>query len=118
LARNIYFYIALVWTALMFYLCLKEMSGLPKITIPGKDKMAHFAFYTGFVIFWFKANTKNTKNTLKHIVLVGILVGILIEFLQLTCTKTRAFDFFDIIANSLGAAIGYILISKYSSIKS
>lgn len=111
MAPKKYQYIALVWTGLILFLCLREMSGFPKITIPYKDKVLHFVFYAGFVILWFKA-TNNQTNKLLIITVIGIILGAIIEFLQLYCTKTRSFDVFDILANSLGALVMYLILKK------
>lgn len=63
--------------------------------------------------------------SLKHISLryflivlfIAIVLGISIEFLQEKYTKNRAFDWYDIVANALGAIASFILVKSYHVIQ-
>ena len=111
--HNLFRVVALLWTIAMIYLCLIESVKVPKFQIPFRDKIVHFSFYFGFMYLWARSfkNTSFTKN-LQDLIL-GILLGITIEFLQDNFTKTRAFDIYDILANTIGALIGFIFVNKF-----
>lgn len=107
---NFYFLLAFVWTVLIFYLCLTESSSLPKLTFPLKDKIVHFVFYFVFVLLWSLKLVYKKVTSLIFILIVAIVTGIVIEFLQEKITDTRTFDWFDIIANSFGAISSFIVL--------
>lgn len=101
---------AILWTLVILILSLITIhSEAVNIPIEGKDKVVHFAFYFMFVFLWSKAF--NYKKTV-IILCIAIGYGIIIEVLQHVATTTRQFDYFDIIANVLGALTGFFVISK------
>ncbi|WP_353082961.1 VanZ family protein [Flavobacterium sp.] len=76
------------------------------------DKYVHFAFYFVFVIvwFWFLIKTKFAKNAKNLALITAILYGIIIEICQGVFTTLRNPDVYDVIANTLGALTGIIII--------
>lgn len=83
-----------------------------KIPFAYSDKIAHFFMYGFFVIVlrW----TINGNNSLKWkylwILITSIFYGILMEFLQLMLRSSgRSFDIEDIIANSVGAFVFWLI---------
>lgn len=103
------------WTIVMETLfCLPSYS-LPDNTfeIPYLDKGVHFILFGVFVYSWGyylyckKISTKRLKNFFFGIFLIGAFNGILIEYIQLYFIPGRSFDEADIIADLLGAAVGY-----------
>ena len=104
-----FIFIAVVWTVLITFLSLISMIATPSfmMKLPLKDKIVHFLFYFILVTLWsFSFNHKTFQLRLK--ILVGaIFYGIIIEILQDTITVSRTADFFDVIANSLGALIAF-----------
>ena len=103
---------AIIWTAGITWLSLGSFENVPNvsISIPGKDKTVHFFFYFFFVIFLAKGLNARTKNQQLIIVLVAIIYGIIIEVFQDVFTLTRTADFFDVIANSIGAIFGLVFL--------
>ena len=92
------------------------MGGLGSfIQIPYKDKIAHFVFYFLFYVLWRKyLNRYNPQNKLKFaLVLIGIGYGMLMEVLQHFSGHHRSADWFDVIANSIGALIGYYFFERF-----
>lgn len=92
------------------YLSLSDLSGLGiAIKIPHKDKMAHFVFYFLFCFLWIRYLTYNTiaSNHKIKVLITAILYGILMEILQAVMHNHRSSDFYDVIANSIGAFVGY-----------
>lgn len=97
----------------MIYLCLIEASEVPKFKIPFKDKIVHFCFYFGFVYLWVKSFKNINFNRNLLILTLGIFLGITIEFLQDNFTKTRTFDVYDILANTIGAVLSFIFVNRF-----
>ena len=106
--RNL-FLLAITWTVLITVASLVSFNKVPKVVLPGNDKTVHFLFYFFFVVFWSFALQKNDffKKYGLLLVLIAIIYGIIIEVLQGVLTITREPDFYDALANSLGAILGY-----------
>lgn len=51
------------------------------------------------------------------VVVLAIFLGIGIEFLQKYCTPKRIFDWYDIVANSLGAISSFFLVKNYFAVQ-
>jgi len=79
------------------------------------DKFAHFFVFAVFSFLWGVAFAKQRKNYLlfdKAPLIacgMGIMYGAIIELLQGTLFVNRSADFIDIIANSIGSALGYVI---------
>ena len=88
---------------------LSNLTDVPKRSIEFQDKIIHFTAYAllCFVLFLMFESYK-IRNTLKYSILVSIVFGAAIEFLQLNLTSYRSFEIFDIIAN----VTGILIISK------
>ncbi len=114
--------VAILWTALIFILCLKEGSGFPKVRVPHLDKIVHILFYTGMSFLWSLVCAKN-KYRFVIVLAFCLFTGIGIELLQdSVLVKNRSFEWMDIGANTLGTIIGlgiYLYFwKKYIGIKS
>jgi VanZ family protein len=109
LSERNYLFLAVTWTVLITVASLVSFNTVPKVNLPGNDKVVHFLFYLVFVVFWSltkKQSVFEIKYGLK-IVVLAIIYGIIIEVLQGVFTKTREADFYDALANSLGAIVGF-----------
>jgi VanZ family protein len=111
--------LALLWTGVIFFLCLTESSNIPVVNIPNIDKLIHFCFHFGFIILWFLFFKKQFKSVDDYKPLLvsfvfSIFFGISIEILQSMYTLTRSADMMDFLANAIGAtsAIIAVLIFK------
>lgn len=117
LNKKTFFLLAILWTIVITFLSLAtfDSSFGGGIKIPNKDKIVHFVFYFLFVILWnFSFDFKKFHIKKGFIILViAIVYGILMEFLQATFTKDRTADVLDVLANSTGAIIGLILTRIY-----
>ena len=91
---------------------LSNSKDVTKLSIELQDKIIHFTAYAllCFVLFLMFESYK-IRNTLKYSILVSIVFGTVIEFLQAHLTSYRAFDIFDIIANVAGILIMAKLIA-------
>ncbi|NVK27531.1 MAG: VanZ family protein [Flavobacteriia bacterium] len=76
------------------------------------DLIIHGGIYIVFssALSWayYKMGTLNSRKAL-FVASASILFGVMIEFAQATFTNYRHFEFADIGANSLGAAIGTLI---------
>ena len=72
----------------------------------GRDKVAHFIAY-GSMTFWFGLLFKGRARQVA-IAIAFAAMGVGIEFLQ-RMTGYRTFDVADMIANGIGAVIGWVL---------
>lgn len=100
-----YLYIS-VWTALIIYASVTSSESIPKFNVfEHFDKVVHFCMYFGQSFLLIPLFIK-----LKYKYLIAILsaigFGILMEWIQFSLTENRSADFFDAIANSLGAISG------------
>lgn len=110
---NFYKIFAFIWTGIIFYLCLDDAPNVPKLSFPFKDKVVHFIFYFVWVFTWSKS-IRNSAIKLYVVILIGaILMGICIEFMQENCTMHRTFDYYDILANTLGALSAFIFFVTF-----
>ena len=100
---------ALLWTILVFWLCLLPKSDLPInpwFDFEGFDKIVHFVFYSiMFFLYYFGFGRKY----ILQIGIICILVGISIECLQGYLPINRAFDLWDIVANAVGVLVSVLL---------
>jgi len=69
-----------------------------------RDKLAHFTAY-GSMVFWF-AMLFNGRYRQVGIVIAFAAMGAAIEFLQ-GLTDYRSFEVADMVANAIGAALGW-----------
>lgn len=110
--KNNYFWLAIIWTLLITFLCLEPSRDLPKIEINNIDKLVHgsvYILFTGLWYLYFK-----TQNPIKTAIIKAFFLavgyGIWIEIAQYFFTTTRRADVLDALANTFGASIAVILI--------
>ena len=73
------------------------------------DKLIHLILYLTFMMLWGLSLFKS-RFSLKLLLLISILFGLFLEFLQHILLFGRYFDWGDFIANSTGAIIGAIIL--------
>ncbi|MFL2623663.1 MAG: VanZ family protein [Flavobacteriaceae bacterium] len=85
---------------------ISNLIDVPWQNIELQDKIIHFVAYAllCFLLFLMIESYK-LRNNLKYSILVSIVFGAAIEFLQLNLTSYRSFEIFDIIANVTGILI-------------
>lgn len=80
------------------------------------DKLVHLLVYSFFTGLWFcyfyglKPKKDNFSTSLIKSCGLAFIYGIIIEILQESLTTSRSGDFKDLIANSIGIAIGALLV--------
>lgn len=91
------------------------------VRIPYADKITHFGFYFIFAVLAamvFRERTRGQiplKKALIWTLLTAFFYGILIEGLQYTVTVDRMAEWGDVLANTIGAFAGVLLIKWYFS---
>ena len=109
------FFLAICWTSLVTYFCLKDGIALPAMLPKNFDKIGHVCFHIGIVVFWFLflksiKPYSSTKKILKDCVWISVTFGVTMEICQALLTTTRSSDWHDVLANSVGAVIGCLFI--------
>ena len=112
---------AIVWFCIIFILLVLPGRDLPKEDFLSGiyfDKWVHAGLFGGLVFlfsFPFKKTIPANRKFYISIVLFAILYGVIMEFVQKYFTVDRDFDVNDMIADAVGAIIGYFffrLIAK------
>ena len=112
LSERNFLFLAITWTVFVVVASLVSFNSVPKVKVVGSDKVVHFLFYLMFVVLW-SLTKKQSYFKIKYsllIVVIAIVFGIIIEILQGVLTKTREADFYDALANFLGAIVGFIAL--------
>jgi CDP-diglyceride synthetase len=117
-------FVPLLWTILTISLLCIPGSDLPEAgflsSIKNFDKLIHVILFGGIVLLWGTwAHLRTTEDrrwfkTICSITLGVILLGILMEYVQLYLIAHRDFDKADISADMAGAiaAFGYLIIVR------
>ena len=99
------FWIALGWLGVLTVFIGSMMPGEQVPNLPGGDKSHHFIAYSS-LMFWFGQLYLRRRF---RVALALIAMGVAIEFLQPRLSN-RMFDLADILANSIGVAIGLAVL--------
>ncbi|WP_425076085.1 VanZ family protein [Psychroserpens sp. S379A] len=95
---------------------LGNVSGVPKLGFSFDDKIYHFLAYAilTLVLFnYFRTTTVKPKIGLSTS--IAIIYGIIIEALQAIVTDFRTPDYYDVLANTVGAVVVMILLQKFKN---
>ena len=104
--RGVWWTLGAIWLVLIVYLSVANLA-LPRIDFSIGDKVNHFVAY-GFLMGWFGQLVKTTSRRL--LIASGlILMGLVLEIVQGTLPY-RLFDWFDVVANSLGVLVALLLV--------
>ena len=114
----IYKVLFISWMMFVTFFSLFSFSDLDtsRFDIPHMDKAVHFTFYFVMVLLAFLASIKKELQVngmlklLWYIVLFAIVYGIIIEVIQNVATDNRHGDPLDVLANSIGAIVGMLVI--------
>ena len=101
---------AILWTLLIFVLCLMPGKEVPKVEIPLIDKWAHFIFFGVFSFLWLLSLRTVSVVRMAVVLCLSILVGWLVEYLQGALTFLgRSQDNVDTLADGIGGLLGVIV---------
>lgn len=110
-------WLAIVYSIAITVLFLMPTSQLPSVGLAGIDKIVHILIFLFLTILWqlvvFKrrGDRLTTKSSFLLLV-VMIMFGILIEVLQGEVTVSRTGNFYDVLADLLGAVMGVLVFQK------
>jgi VanZ family protein len=112
LSERNFILLALLWTLGVTVVSLASLNNMPEVSIPGKDKTAHFLFYFVFFILWYFGLSKksNTNYFSVFLALITLLYGICMEFFQANFTTNRHADPYDVLANAMGTFAGLVAV--------
>lgn len=101
---------AILWTLLIFILCLWPSKELPEVNVPLADKWTHIVLFAVFSFCWLCVRPGGGAGFRVFICLISIGLGWLVEWLQHSLPALgRGFDYNDIIANGIGGLLGVSL---------
>lgn len=115
MAARIQLIIAVLYTLLISVLSLIQLGKISIGDFNPTDKMMHLGAYFILAFVWFFYYLfKKQDNSIKlkmffYISLVIVLFGILIEVLQGAVTEYRDPDWADILANSIGVLLAFVM---------
>jgi hypothetical protein len=110
------------WTILLVILHCIPGTSLPKadfFDFKFFDKFVHFALFGSFVFFWSihqmnrPGATMPLRSTLKRIILIGCLMGIVLEWVQGNYIPKRSFELGDLLVDVAGSFTVAYLQNKY-----
>lgn len=97
-----------VLTFIILYALFMPSSQVPSVSIEGLDKLVHFfMFFTLISCYYFEfiAYHEHLPSFLK-VFLLGGCFGLFTELIQGFFTASRAFDWMDLVADSIGVVLG------------
>jgi len=110
---------ALLWTILILILISIPGEFLPKdekTFVPNLDKLIHATLFGSFVFLWsiYYATKKESNihpgNRFIWILIIACIYGVATELIQKYLIPNRDYDIFDIVADSIGAILGFIIV--------
>lgn len=112
--NTILLWLAIIWTAIVAFLCLASFNSLPKVSLANTDKYVHATFHFGITFLWalvykFKDRNENKKVLVKAF-LFSFFYGIAIEICQAQFTQTRSGDPMDVLANTAGSMLAVVFL--------
>lgn len=110
---------ATAWTLAIFILLVVPEGGLSRkgfLGLSNLDKAAHAVMFFLFVVLWYRALAPERKESQTKALAMGLaqasfLYGTNMEFVQALFTS-RAFEWWDIAADGLGAYAGYLWVLR------
>lgn len=120
LKAKILLFIATLYSILILVLSLANLNKVDIVKVEASDKFYHTLCYAVLSFLWVyyakvKLQTLKIRNIFAFMFLISIF-GIIIEYLQLTLTSYRTFDWWDIVANFTGIALGVLAFKLYQKL--
>lgn len=114
LFKDKYFLISVVITLLLLYLSLRRIDNFP-IQFSQVDKVEHIIAYTFLTLSWLFTFRKigYSKKVKYRLALAILSYGIIIEVLQGTLTTYRTASFLDVLADTVGIGIAFVIFKNF-----
>ena len=120
LKAKILLYVAVIYSISILVLSLANLGQIEIIKLEASDKIYHAVCYAIMSFLWFgHAKFKSKELNFKIILIIIVLIslfGIIIEYLQLTLTDYRTFDWWDVLANFIGIILGILMFKSLQKI--
>ena len=106
--------LAIIWATIVFFISVVAGSAQTSINVVGMDKFIHTGIYALLCLQLIVGFSKQHSfrllkfNPVIGAVIVSATYGILLEFVQYFIPE-RSFDIYDMLANALGAFIGWLV---------
>ncbi len=104
---------ALLWAVVITGLSAMPGIQLPEFNLLGADKIAHavvYAVLTGLLLWCFRRLPRQMSLRRAGLLAFGlsVLYGVLMEFMQYAFVPGRFYEIDDMIANTIGATLGWV----------
>ena len=114
-------YSPILWALFILALSIGPGANFPEMNLFEPDKLAHLFVY-GVLVYLALRAYKSVKELSLRIIIVIIsssaLYGLLLEIVQKTFFPHRFFEWGDVIANTVGSILGWIIFSYFNKRKS
>jgi VanZ family protein len=123
--RTLSYWLAKSLPAVAWTLIIQVLLCLPGTVLPAGgflpdvpvDKIVHFILFGGMVYLWcryIQYNHLNKQVSLYFllVLLIAVVNGIVMEYVQKYFIPQRSFDNLDILADTIGAVAGYLIAIK------
>ena len=102
------FWVVVGWFGIVLLIYLSLMPNPPEIPIEQGDKYGHSLAYATLMYWW--AQLLPSLRQRLQVAAALVALGIAIEYVQ-GWTGWRTFDYFDMLADAMGVALGWLLAS-------
>lgn len=110
-------FLAVLWTMFLFFACFIPGNDVPNVKIFQIDKLVHITLFAGCSFLWGMYFFKYGRKFKLFAWDFGgsVCLGILVELIQSTnWVKGRSGDVWDVVADTMGAALGIFIIKYFS----
>jgi len=105
--------VSIAYSLTLVIASLITLNGVPSLGSSFDDKIYHIVAYLGLTLLWGLYVKHFKKSQLLYIVcFAAIFLGFMLELLQYFVNPNRTYDTYDLIANSIGAIFGTLIVSK------
>ena len=107
--------VAITWFVVMCILFFLPGSDLPQANWLDSiyfDKWVHIGLFAILIFLWRSAFDLDLNHYNWILLLAAILYGLSVEFIQKYWVPNRSFDLFDLLADTTGSVIGFIVWSR------
>ena len=107
--------VAIAWFLIMCVLFFLPGSAFPESDWMGKidfDKIIHVGLFSVLLFLWRSSFNLNRPNYGWALLGAAVIYGFTVEVIQLYWIPNRSFDLFDVLADSIGSALGLLIWSR------
>jgi VanZ family protein len=113
--------VAVLWFLLMCILFFLPGSAIPEergwMALIRIDKLVHMGLFAILFFTWRNAFKFQTKYYSLLLIIACIIFGFLVEIIQKYWIPARTFDMYDVLADSTGVVVGWIVYEVYKKNK-